>query len=111
MMGAPVGTSVGAMTSQGALAVDMQTGLVTDPVDGAVIKGALEKEAHDKVGFGKDAAPTTSETYSMTGGLSDYGPDVGGEPGTRGGIDTYKGGFIPKRKKQKKMKRGGLASR
>ena len=118
MMGAPVGTSVGAMTSQGALAVDMQTGLVTDPVDGAVIKGDLEKEAHDAAGYGKDATTTTPEVYSTTEpqdmqDMPGPGPEVdkgGAETSVEAGY-TYKGGFIPKRKKQKKMKRGGLASR
>jgi hypothetical protein len=38
-----------------------------------------------------------------TGQSDDTGPDVG--------AGTFKGGFISKRKKQKKMKRGGLASR
>ena len=43
----------------------------------------------------------------------DTAPEVdkgGAETSIEAGY-TYKGGFIPKRKKQKKMNRGGLASR
>ena len=48
-----------------------------------------------------------NESSAGRGGAGS-GPDTGG---FGGGVEGSKGGFIPKRKKQKKMKRGGLASR
>ena len=68
---------------------------------------------------GVDAAPTTSETYGVqaVGGeegtqSDDTGPDYSTQAEGQA-PEEYDGGLIerPKRKKQKKMKRGGLASR
>ena len=38
-------------------------------------------------------------------------PDTGGPGSTDIGFSTAQGGFIPRRKKRKQMKQGGLASR
>ena len=45
------------------------------------------------------------------GGDDTSSPDAGGPGSTDMGFSTSQGGFIPKRKKKKSMKRGGLASR
>ena len=56
----------------------------------------------------------TSPTYSYDtydSGDPDDGTDPGSSASTDMGFSTSQGGFIPKRKKKKSMKRGGLASR
>ena len=56
----------------------------------------------------------TSPTYSYDtydSGDSDDGTDPGSSASSDMGFSTSQGGFIPKRKKKKSMKRGGLASR
>ena len=45
-----------------------------------------------------------SDDGSSSGGVSD-------DPATDMGFSTAQGGFIPRRKKRKQMKQGGLASR
>lgn len=56
-----------------------------------------------------DQASDPAET-GVGGGLGGQGA-AAGTPGGPAGGQLNKGGFMPKKKKQKKMKRGGLASR
>jgi len=53
----------------------------------------------------------SSPTSPDDGGDDTSSPDAGGPGSTDMGFSTSQGGFIPKRKKKKSMKRGGLASR
>lgn len=100
----------------------------------------LKDKAKTKDQTTPDPDPQVGEPIGMSGGVGDAGPSgpaagpaagdpsgMGGGPQTAGdaagagvGVGTpdgpaggqlNKGGFISKRKKQKKMKRGGLASR
>ena len=73
----------------------------------------------ERKGMGTDDTPDV-EGVEAVGGKEGSQSDDTGPAGTNdnqdtggfgGGVEGSKGGFIPKRKKQKKMKRGGLASR
>jgi len=125
-VGAPAGSTgtVGMGTVGGIpspMAVD-EFGTVTDLSTGDIIGGKDAKDFKDKmdeqlgVGNELDADPDTQEATSQqeqsdqAGGVA--GQDDGPSSGAGGGYMNT-GGLIPKpkRKKQKKMKRGGLASR
>jgi len=128
--------AVGVMGTVGGVAttmsVDVQTGVVTDTVTGDVIGGKDADAARSAVtldmqeaSFAKDPTPDPdidqakeaaigmAETESQTGQES---TGVGGMADSQSEgqeAEEHDGGLIerPKRKKQKKMKRGGLASR
>jgi hypothetical protein len=76
-------------------------------------------EADIKSGKADTSIPTYtgSKAYQQAmevfddGGDDTSSPDAGGPGSTDMGFSTSQGGFIPKRKKKKSMKRGGLASR
>lgn len=110
----------------GPLSVDMKTGLVTDPMTGDVIGGREAQDARasaavSEYGFDSDIGKSQGQSPGTPGQRSDKDMGVGAEvdadpdpdEGVGGGAEIATGGFIPKRlkKKQKKMKRGGLASR
>jgi|21_taG_2_1085346.scaffolds.fasta_scaffold05964_1 hypothetical protein len=116
------------------LSVDVVTGVVTDPMTGDVIGGREAQDARasaraERYGFDEDRAspgalggktgPSPDQAKEAAIGMAENeaqaDPDAP-DPETAdddsgGGVEGSKGGFIPKRKKQKKMKRGGLASR
>jgi len=130
--------AVGVMGTVGGVAttmsVDVQTGVVTDTVTGDVIGGKDADAARSAVtlgmqeaSFAQDPTPDPDKTVSEIEqeesqfGGPDAAPGVGGQAGSQSD-DTgpaEEGGYMnigglaskPKRKKQKKMKRGGLASR
>ena len=110
----------------GPLSVDMVTGVVTDPMTGDIIGGREAQDARaqasvDEYGFDSDIGKSQGQSPGTPGQRSDKDMGVGAEvdadpdpdEGVGGGAEIATGGFIPKRlkKKQKKMKRGGLASR
>lgn len=76
-------------------------------------------EADIKSGKANTSIPTYTGTKAYQqamevfddGGGDTSSPDTGGPGSTDMGFSTSQGGFIPKRKKKKSMKRGGLASR
>jgi hypothetical protein len=67
-------------------------------------RGGVSEPGVDQ--FGGPDGPGSDSSAGKGGAGS--GPDTGG---FGGGVEANKGGFIRKKKKQKKMKRGGLASR
>ena len=124
-VGAPAGSTgtVGVGTVGGIpspMAVD-EFGTVTDLSTGDIIGGKDAKDFKDrmdeKLGVGNelDAGANEPDPEAVGGTADSQSDDTGpDDDGTGAGSETgvmSKGGFIPKRKKQKKMKRGGLASR
>jgi len=79
-MGSPPGTSVGVGTSQGPMAVDATTGMVTDPTDGAVQYGRTRDEAL--------AALSAQTLGAQEAGMSDTSGTVGGGQQMGGGPQT-----------------------
>ena len=87
------------------------TGGSGDPIGDPDPKGSVaEMQSQDPAETGSGASGATGPEL---GGPPDDDPETAAaEEGEFGGVEGSKGGFIPKRKKQKKkMKRGGLASR
>ena len=133
-MGSPAGTSVGVSTSQGPMAVDPDTGVVTDPTDGAVQIGPTRDEAlaaleaqtlgaqEASMGVGP-SSPEAQAAMGMADVESAVGASSAAAEAAMGMADTEAdteaeaeaevstGGLIPKRKRKKKKKRSGLASR
>ena len=79
-MGSPPGTSVGVSTSQGPMAVDPDTNMVTDPTDGAVQYGRTRDEAI--------AALSAQTLGAQEAGMSDTSGTVGGGQQMGGGPQT-----------------------
>jgi len=92
----PGAQSVGQMQTQD----PAETGTQTDETSSMDQRGGLSEPGVDQ--FSGPDAPDPDAPDSET---------AAAEEGDFGGVEGSKGGFIPKRKKQKKMKRGGLASR